>query len=324
MPLPIKDILSIIANNTIKHGCPIPISREAIYSWANKLNLAKDCETVLFTGLLYQLVPYLEAAVKYLESLEEGKLSGILLRIGRLAGKFIDLSKVISRVPRDSIQKQHEILYQITKLLLDNGFEFGYLFEEDMYSGALLYDLGLDKHFKMHAEKVYGKLKNFGVKKLITIDPHTTYIMRSVYKQYIPDYDIEVINYLELLVRLNIKPKRLLKDTVAIHDPCYYARYENIISEPRILLKNAGLNVLEPPIRARKLTFCCGGPVESISPRLASSVANLRVKELCSLCDNIVVMCPICYANLSRAVENSGLKINIFDISHYLYQAYSS
>jgi Fe-S oxidoreductase len=48
-------------------------------------------------------------------------------------------------------------------------------------------------------------------------------------------------------------------------------------------------------------TSCCGGPAESVSPKLAEEVGLRRVNELQANGGKIVAMCPICIANLERA-----------------------
>jgi len=318
MPLPIEDIVKFIVENTRKTGSPIPIPKEYISRWAEGLNIPKGGDTILYTGLLYQLIPYLNATIKYLETLEESRVGGTILKLGRLAGKIFDLTKIISNVSKEDVDRQNRIIRNIALLLKKAGIKYGYLYNDETYSGVLLYDLGLDNEFRNHARKVYELIKRYGIKRLITIDPHTTYIMREIYKEYIPDYDLEVVNYLELLDKADLKPAKNLEDEIVIHDSCYYARFLDIIDEPRRLLYNSGVNIIEPKLRSRKYTFCCGGPIEAISPKMAKKIAEIRFKELRRYGKKIVVMCPICFENLYRVSEDA----EISDISYYLSKAY--
>jgi Fe-S oxidoreductase len=114
-----------------------------------------------------------------------------------------------------------------------------------------------------------------------------------------------VKSYLEVLHERNYKPKRKGGEWV-IHDPCLYARGLGIISQPRQLLSHAGYTILEPK-RSGKMTYCCGGPIESISPRLSRRIAEMRFRELKETGRRIVTLCPICYANLSRVAENAEI-----------------
>ncbi|MEM3715166.1 MAG: (Fe-S)-binding protein [Thermoprotei archaeon] len=315
MPLPVKDILKMIADNTKKYGMPFPMPKEVIYKWADGLDLPKGGDTVLFTGLLYQMIPYINASIKYLESVEESKYLSVLMKAGGIVSV---ISKLLLRVSEEELKEQYEVLRGIAILLKKTGTQFGYLYENDMYSGALLYDMGLDNDFREYAVMVYNKLKSLGVRTLITIDPHTTYMMREVYKNIIPGYDLMVKNYFEILTNSSIEPTKILKESATLHDPCYYARYLKIIDEPRRLLEKGGINIMEPE-RNKELTFCCGGPIESITPGLSKRVAQLRVSELSIANKNIITMCPICYANLSRVKPKD---VAVKDVSHYLYTIY--
>ncbi len=211
-----------------------------------------------------------------------------------------------------------QVLVNVASLLKQAGVDFGYLYEEELYSGALIYDLGVDEALERHARKVYGLLKKRGVKKLITVDPHTTNMLRSVYPTMIEGYDLQVQSYLEVLAERGLKPARNLAGEVAIHDSCVFARYEGVVDQPRELLGQAGLTVKEPE-DAGKFTWCCGGPAESLYPRKALANAQRRVEQLKWAAPDGVTMCPICYVNLQKA---AGETMRFQDISHYLRQAY--
>jgi len=161
-------------------------------------------------------------------------------------------------------------------------------------------------------------LADNGVRKVITIDPHTTDMLRSVYPKIIDGYDIEVVSYLEVLAERNPDIVNRLDTDVVIHDSCVYARYEDVIDQPRQLLEQAGARLHEPELSG-KLTHCCGGPIESLKPAKAHEIAANRVEQLAACEKNVVTMCPICMVNLTNAASDS---IDIKDISEYLTEAY--
>ncbi len=316
----VRDIISFIAENTRKTGIPLPAPRDSLYKWAGKLGLPESGEYMLYTGGLYQLVPYINSLVAQLESLTTRKTGGLALRFAKAFSKIVDLSK-ITKPRREDVEYAESILIAVTQLLDSAGVSYGYLYENDMYSGILLHDLGLAEEFAGHAEKVYRRLRETGVSKVITVDPHTTYALTTLYPKYIDNYNLEVTNYLELLYEKLQQGKLKFQGedmgSVVIHDPCYYARFLGILDQPRKLLEAAGYKVLEPR-RTREMTYCCGGPVESISPKLALRVAETRIGELREKSSRIVTLCPICYANLSRASsENETVR----DIALYLADA---
>lgn len=315
MPLPVKDVLDIVAENIRKTGMPVQIPKETVFKWAEGLGMQKGSETVLFTGALYQLTPFITSVVEKLESVEKSKMASVLMKVTKEMGS---LTKLIVRPPKEEMEKQYEVLTRIVMLLRRSGNDVGYLYDDDMYSGVLLYDMGLDDEFQEHAKKVFRRFRELGVKNLITVDPHTTHVMRDVYKEFLPNYDLTVKNYLEVLATSEMSPTNTLSEKITIHDPCLYARYSKIIEQPRKLLRDGGINIVEPD-RTKELTFCCGGPIESIAPSLAKQISRMRMDELCSKCNNILVMCPICYTNLSR-VKPDGVTVE--DVSSYLYSIY--
>src|ERR1019366_7846957 len=82
---------------------------------------------------------------------------------------------------------------------------------------------------------VAGILRKHGVREVITVDPHTTTMLRTVYPKLVDGYDVHVRSYLEVLAERGLPVGVPLSGTVAIHDSCVYARYEGIVDEPRRL-----------------------------------------------------------------------------------------
>ncbi len=319
MAMPTKEVLGILIDNLRIRNSVLPISKKAATKWAKDLNIPKGGETIIYTGLMYQLMPYISGLVNALEKLD-GSFLLKFIKLGRYVNKFINISKFFGKIDKQEVEKHNKTLYIIAKLLKKSGLKFGYLYNDDLYAGTLAYDLGADEALHEHIAKVYKKLKDNNVKRIITVDPHTTNMLREVFPKIIKNFDIEVKSYLQILYENNIKPVKQTNGEVVVHDSCVYARYENVIDEPRILLENAGIKILEPEDN-KKLTHCCGGPVESLFPDKALVVGKKRVKQLNKAGKNVVVMCPICFANLSRSVSPDE-NVTINDITYFLNEAY--
>jgi len=158
------------------------------------------------------------------------------------------------------------------------------------------------------------------VKTVITVDPHTTTMLRSVYPKVLDGYDVDVRSYLEVLAEKGLTPSAMLSGDVAFHDSCVFARYEGIVDEPRELLAAAGVTIRDPENAGRQ-TWCCGGPIESLYPAKAAANAEKRVAQLRAAAPDAVTMCPMCFVNLSSA---AGDTMRFRDISQYLREAYAS
>ncbi|SFG71872.1 Fe-S oxidoreductase [Desulfotomaculum arcticum] len=317
MPLPTGDTIGILADNLRKRKSVLPISAGNATKWASGLSLPRGTKTVLYTGMMYQLIPYIAAMSKAQAGLEDSFLVNFI-KLGRQVNKVVNISAFMAMPSKSMKEAYNQILVNIATLLQQAGVQFGYLYEEELYSGALIYDLGVDDLLNEHAHKVYNTFKKHGVKNVITVDPHTTNMLRSVYPTMIKGYDLKVKSYLEVLVERKIQPQNSLNLEAVIHDSCVYARYENVLNEQRTLLTNAGMDVKEPE-NSGKFTLCCGGPAESLYPKKAKAGAQKRFDQLIKVSSNAVTMCPICFVNLQKA---AGDRLHLGDISTYLVQAY--
>ncbi len=318
MPLPIGNVLGILVDNLRLRKSVLPLSRRQVTAWADGLNIPAGGETVLYTGHMYQLIPVIAAMAGQMAKFEDSWITRFF-GIGRALNRYVNLSAFMGRADRREQEAYNGMLRNIAMLLRRAGVEFGYLYDKELYSGALVHDEGVDDVFREHARRVYRVFKESGVKRVITVDPHTTNMLRSVYPTVVDDYDLEVESYLEVLARLDPDAGGGLDVDVAIHDSCVYARHEGVVDEPRALLERAGARVHEAELSGR-LTHCCGGPIESLFPAKAGEVAARRVEQLAACADNIVTMCPVCMVNLKHAAPAA---VNIKDISEYLAQAAS-
>ncbi|HUW64667.1 MAG TPA: (Fe-S)-binding protein [Spirochaetia bacterium] len=318
MPLPIGDTIGILADNLRIRKSVLPISAKSATTWVKGLGLPRGGETVLYTGLMYQLIPYIAAMSTSQEKIEDSFLAG-MIGLGRQVNRLVNISAFMARPPAALRERYNKVLRDIAGLLRSAGVDFGYLYEEELYSGALIYDLGDDDLFESHARKVYDTFKKYGVKNVITVDPHTTNMLRSVYPSLIKGYDLKVQTYLEVLAQADLRPVRELDTELVLHDSCVYARYENVIDPQRTLLSKAGCAVREPS-ETGKFTHCCGGPAESLFPQKAKMIAGQRVEQLQEAGGHGVTMCPICLVNLQKA---AGPGLDLQDISVYLSRAYA-
>ncbi|MDI9646792.1 MAG: (Fe-S)-binding protein [Archaeoglobales archaeon] len=291
-------IVDLLSKNVLETGNPLGVSNEKINNWWKETKIKSRGEWLFFTGMLYQLTPYIESLVSYLEKFENSKIQSIL-KFARYF-RFLAFPTLKLVTPKRSVEESNEILKNIYSLL-DSSVEVFYIPELDTYNGILLYDYGDDESFATHAKFVVKKLKEANIKKIVTADPHTTYALKVLYPKF-TDADFEVRSYLEL-----INPKKVSKNgEFVIHDPCYYGRYLEISDLVREKLKKTGINYKDVRY-SKKLTNCCGGPIEALTPKISKAVAELRAKELGN--SKILTMCPICLANLRR------VNVDAIDIS---------
>jgi Fe-S oxidoreductase len=293
------DIIDLIAANVRRSRNPFGAPASQLNTWWRQAGggTRRQGDALLFTGLMYQAIPYINATTRYLERLEGSRWADYL-RFGRyLPGSLTGwgLSFLTSKAEK---QKFDGILRSICRLLTKSGVDFFYHPEMDFYSGILLYDLGDQEGFVEHARFVARTLKLHGVTKIITVDPHTTYALKELYPKYTGE-SFEVQPYFSLL-RLSNAGGGNGREPVTIHDPCFYGRYLKLSEGPRQVLSSLGMEYAEVR-NCGEFTSCCGGPAESVSPALNREILDRRVTELRASGAPVVTMCPICLANLLKA-----------------------
>ncbi len=317
MPVPIESTLGMLGDNLRKRRSALPLGRRTASAWARGLDLPHGGETVLYTGQMWQMVPAINAMSRKLGRYETSG-SARLFGFARSMNRVVNLTPLIARTDPKERGAYNERLRNIVRLLRVAGVEFGYLYERDLYTGALAHDEGLDRAFVRHAKLVYRTIKASGVKRLITVDPHTTNMLRTVYPKYLPSFDLEVRSYLEVLWESGMRSVQNLGQEATMHDSCIFARSENVVEQPRRLLAGGGVSLVEPELSG-KFTFCCGGPLETLFPGKSAEIARRRIEQLSACSPNVVTACPLCLANLNRAAP-AGVQVR--DISDYLVRAY--
>ncbi len=310
-----EHILALLAQNLENRGSVMPVRQKLLTRWADGLGLPKGGKTILYTGHMYQIMPFIRAMAAKNKKMDGSwleKYAGFATVVNRIVNIVNLLSMGASS---DDIQFYNDILRNIVTILGRHGIKPGYLYEDELYAGALAYDLGLDSVFERHARAVHDLLRRCGAELIITVDPHTTQMFRLVYPEVLDNFDIKVKSYLEVLAgsEREIKgeePER----SIVVHDSCVYSRYLDMVDEPRRLLAGKGFKIVEPLFSGR-LTHCCGGPVESLFPEKAREIAEKRLESLPEGTKDVATMCPICLFNLKEAAEE---RVHTADIASYL------
>lgn len=288
-----REIIELIAHNVKRTKNPFGVPRSMLNRWWWRTPMDKKGDAILFTGLMYQSLPIIAKTTDQLASFEDTRWAHYI-RFGRLMPSVLAGLGAILLTERKERRQADQILKNIAMLLQKSGVRFAYRPDLDHYSGILLYDLGDEETFVEHARFVANQLKEAGIRRLITVDPHTTYALRELYPR-VTGHRFEVRTYFELLSDSGGNGRR----RVALHDPCFYGRYLELSDIPNRLL--GSFNIECVPLRnSGRFTHCCGGPAESVSPKLSHEVMMRRFKELQATGAPIVAMCPICLGNLKK------------------------
>ncbi|MEM0118544.1 MAG: (Fe-S)-binding protein [Conexivisphaerales archaeon] len=314
-PISRVQLFRVMVDNQEKFGNPMGISSKRMVEWADDIPFtsSSSSSTYIYTGGLYQMMPKAERFVELMKRAEES--SGLSFALRFLGGSAAStLASKLIGVDHDKFERSKAIIRNASRLLRKSGIEHSYLGRDEPYTGILFYELGMEEYFIDVARKAAKLFREKGVKKLITIDPHSTYALRELYPDFLDSFDVEVLHYLEVA-----KPSRndTWKGKATVHDPCILSRRLKLSSNYREFLEALGIEYTEPA-RSGRMTFCCGGPIESIAPAVSTKISELRCSQLAEKGDKAVVACPICLSNLgrcgySRDRGGSNARIEVFD-----------
>ena len=209
----VGEVLATLKDNIRRTGDPLGLKGVYWTGWAKGLNLQKGGETILLTARMYQMLPYIMQITGLVASakpfLSRRGLGEIVNMGNRIAGdKIIRFKALGSRALKS---KGNNVLKGVVSALEALDQKPAYLYEDEPYSGVLLYDLGLDEYIEDHIKKVYSMFQAYKVKKIIGVNPHTVFMLKEIYPNNIDSYDIEVKHYLEILSENNQALKKMCK-----------------------------------------------------------------------------------------------------------------
>lgn len=157
----------------------------------------------------------------------------------------------------------------------------------------------------------------FPQKEFICLCTTCAFFIKKAYPDLKPKYVIEIIA--EKLPHYN--PKKLgLK--VTYHDPCNVARGMNMVDEPREIIKQIGVEVVEMETSGKQAECCGGGggllvTDKSLAERLAEKRMNQALKTGAR---TLVTLCPTCEFNIRNVANKNGGKLkvkNVLDLIWY-------
>ncbi|MEM2909926.1 MAG: (Fe-S)-binding protein [Nitrososphaerota archaeon] len=222
-------------------------------------------------------------------------------------------------------------LYKVARSLVNvlgaAGLDFGVLGKEEKCCGDPVYHAGELEFFEEIVNENAEKFRRTGAEFVVTISPHCYNTFKNLYPSY--GADLNVLHYTQLLEQLldggKIHPSRKLDGRVTYHDPCYLARYDNVVEPPRKVLESIpGIEFVEMRDSAQD-TLCCGGGggrmwLESEGGR----PSDMRVSQASEVEAGLMVTsCPYCIQNFEDSVRRLrlGKPLQVFDLAELVDRA---
>jgi Fe-S oxidoreductase len=230
-------------------------------------------------------------------------------------GSYDERAKKISRAVGDLLSKA--------------GVPFGILGNREHCDGNEVRTLGEIGLFQFLAEQNIALFKGSGVKKIITLDPHSFNAFKNDYPGLGGEF--EVYHYAQILAPL-IKSKKLpLKDyeaKITFHDPCYLGRHNGEYDAPRKILESIpAVNLIEMD-QSRENAFCCGGGGGNFFTDILGggddSPNRIRIRQALDCGAQIIaVACPQCAKMLEDAIKAEQVEhqIEVLDLAEIVTRA---
>lgn len=214
-----------------------------------------------------------------------------------------------------SLQEAPRALVQIMEKLNE---DFGLLLEKEICCGSTAKRIGNIKLFEKLRTENERKLRESGVKRIVTS-------CAGCYKTLRQDYpglaeDVEILHsteYLERMLRDSEPDLDRIPMRVTYHDPCHLGRHMQIFEAPRAVLRMMpGIEFVEMS-NSGETSRCCGGGagVKTAYPEVSLAIARKRLEDAKAVrADAIVTTCPFCVQTLRGASVAGGLNVEVLPL----------
>jgi Fe-S oxidoreductase len=205
-------------------------------------------------------------------------------------------------------KRSQKIVQSFAKIMNVAGIKFAILGNEERNSGDNARRMGNEFLFQQLCQENIANFQSYGVKKIVTIDPHAFNTFKNEYPEF--GLESEVYHHTELIWKWIqdglINPIKEVKEAIAYHDSCYLGRYNNIYNIPRqILTSIPGVKVLEME-RNKQDSMCCGagGGMMWIEEKQGKRINLERTEQALSVNPSMIGSnCPYCLTMLSDGIK---------------------
>mgnify|MGYP000106122422 CR=1 FL=1 len=211
------------------------------------------------------------------------------------------------------------------QILNKAGVNFGILGEKESCCGESIRKTGAEELFVKLAKENIKTFIDQGVSKILVSSPHCYHTFKNEYPDFMVHFEIvHTSQYLfELIQTGRLEIGKEYNKTITYHDPCYLGRHNNILEEPREVLKSVpgiGFNEL---FESKSESLCCGGGGGRVwmETDKQQRFGALRLQQALDVgAEELVTCCPYCITMFedSRITMEIEDKIVIKDITEII------
>ncbi|MEM4001002.1 MAG: (Fe-S)-binding protein [Saccharolobus sp.] len=246
---------------------------------------------------------------------------------GYLKNEFVDKNEVeviyFPGCTASYIPESQKIVLSTIKILDKMKLNWS-LMSDERCCGKPLHVLGNNILLMEFADHNFKQIIKRKAKYVVTNCPTCRSTLKYLYPKLLKKkMPFEVLHVLELVYQKirkgELKIEKKLKERITYHDPCDFARFGEMLNEPRYILSNISKNFAEMPDN-RLNTLCCGGGglLEAYDNNLRSYITKKRIEQAISVnAEILVVSCPACKMYLdyiSKAIKSSLKVVDMTEI----------
>ena len=205
------------------------------------------------------------------------------------------------------------------KVLQAAGVKFAILGAREGSTGECVRRAGNEMLFQQLAASLIATFEEFGVRRIVTCDPHAFNSLKNEYPEFGGRY--EVVHHTQLLEKLlaegRIKVDARL-ERVIYHEPCYLGRHNGEYEAPRAILRRL---VRDAPLEfelSREKSMCCGagGGRMWLEEKIGKRINVARVEQaLPHSPSTIATACPYCAVMMADGTSALSSEIRTKDIA---------
>jgi len=224
--------------------------------------------------------------------------------------------------------RSQKITHAFVKLMHEAGIKFAILGNEEKNSGDTARRIGNEFLFQQLAQENIALFEAYGVKKIVTCDPHAFNTFKNEYPEF--GLQAEVYHHSELLTQWikegRLKPTKEVKERITYHDSCYLGRYNEIYDKPREILEAIpGVEIIEMK-RSGCDSMCCGagGGLMWMEEHEGTRVNVARTEQALEVNPTAIASaCPYCLTMMNDGVKMKEAedKVKTRDIAEILADA---
>ena len=218
-----------------------------------------------------------------------------------------------------------KIASAFARVLRAAGVKAAILGAREGSTGECVRRAGNEMLFQQLARTLVATLEEFGIRRIVTCDPHAFNSLKNEYPEFGGRY--EVVHHTQLIARLLDEGRirvRAELERVIYHEPCYLARHNGEYEAPRSILRRLSKDTpLEFDLNREK-AMCCGagGARMWMEENIGTRINVKRVEQaLPHAPAAIATACPYCAVMMADGLLALGQDIPARDIAELVADA---